>query len=106
MTTRKGQVPETRKFDGKIYKLRHIAASKPEAEKFAKALRSWDQKIRVVTYPSSYGTPFGKHPRLHPYGLRAMHLDKTYYCLYGRRITYKTYEEEDRAKLLWKRRNS
>jgi len=65
MTKRKGQVPETRKFDDKIYKLRHIAGSKAEAEKIAKAVRSWDQKIRVVTYPSSYGTPFGKHPRLH-----------------------------------------
>ena len=90
----------------KIYKLMHIAGSKGEAEKIAKAVRSWDEIIRVITYPSSYRTPFGMHPRLHPCGLRDERLDKTYYCLYERHITYKTYEEEDRAMLLWRRRNS
>ena len=101
MTKRKGEVPKTRKFDGKIYKLGYIASTKAEAEHLAKSLRTDSEKIRVVTYPSSYDTPFGMHPSLHPCGSRAIHLDKKYYCLYERRIAYKTYEEEDRSRLLW-----
>lgn len=101
---KRSMVPEHRIFNGKKYKLSIILGNKRNAEQMIAKMRNPNTLVRLVKYPSSYITPLGTHPKYNPGGYGSGGLNKTFFCIYIRYKSYRTYEDEDRAWLLWQRR--